>query len=52
MSEYFDAIVIFLIYDNFGAMQRPDSARMVCNICIFINSNLLLYKNNAGTSKI
>ena len=32
------------IYDQLGAIQEPDSGRMVCNSYIFINSNLLSYK--------
>ena len=40
-----DAIVIFPIYGQFGDIWRPDSGRMVCKTYIFINSNLLSYKN-------
>ena len=39
-----DVIVIFLIYDQFGAIRKPDYARMICKAYIFINSNLLSYK--------
>ena len=39
------AIVIFPIYDQFGAIQKPDSGGMVCKTYFFINSNLLCYKN-------
>ena len=39
-----DVIVIFQIYDQFGAIQEPDSERMVCNTYIFIISNFLLQK--------
>ena len=45
MSANCDAIVIFLIYGQFGAIRKPDSGRMVCKTYIFINSNLLSYKN-------
>ena len=45
MSENCDVIHIFPIYGQFGAIQKPDSGRMVCKIYIFINSNLLSYKN-------
>ena len=38
-------ILIFSIYGQFGAIQQPDSGRMVCKTYIFINSNLLSYKN-------
>ena len=45
MTTNCDVIVIFSIYGQFGAIQRLDSERMVCNTYIFINSNLLSYKN-------
>ena len=45
MSENYDVIVIFLIYDQFGAIRKPDSGRIVYKTYIFINSNLLSYKN-------
>ena len=45
MSENCDVIVIFLIYGQFGAIQKPDSVRIVCKTYIFINSKLLFYKN-------
>ena len=45
MSEYCDVIVIFPIYGQFGAIRKPDSGRIVCKTYIFINSNLLSYKN-------
>ena len=44
MSENYDVIVIFLIYDQFGAIRKPDSGRIVYKTYIFINSNLLSYK--------
>ena len=40
-----DVIVIFQIYDQFGAIRKPDSRCIVCKTYIFINSNLLSYKN-------
>ena len=40
-----NVIVIFPIYEQFGAIWKPDSGRMVCKIYIFINSNPLSYKN-------
>ena len=43
MSANFDATVIFLIYGQFGAIQKPDSGDMVCKT--FIISFLLSYKN-------
>ena len=45
MLENFDAIAIFLIYSQFGAIGRPDSKCILCKTYIFINSNLLSYKN-------
>ena len=38
-------IVIFPIYGQFGAIRKPNSGRMVCKTYIFINSNLISYKN-------
>ena len=45
MSANCDIIVIFPISGQFGAIRKPDSGRMVCKTYIFINSNLLSYKN-------
>ena len=45
MSEYLDVIVIFSIFGQFGAIRKPDSGCTVCKTYIFINSNLLSYKN-------
>ena len=45
MSANSDVIVIFPIYGQFGAIRKPDSGRIVCKTYIFINSNLLSYKN-------
>ena len=45
MSANCDVIGIFPIYGQFRAIQRPDSGRTICQIYIFINSNLLSYKN-------
>ena len=39
MSENCGAIVIFLIYGQFGAIRNLDSGRIVCNAYIFTNSN-------------
>ena len=38
-------ITIFPIYGQFGAIQKPDSGRIICKIYISINSNILSYKN-------
>ena len=40
-----DVIVIFLIYGQFGAIQKPDSGHIACKTYIFIKINLLFYKN-------
>ena len=45
MSENYDVIVIFLIYGQFGAIRKSNSRHIVCKNYIFINSNLLVYKN-------
>ena len=45
MSENCDVIVIFRIFSQFGAVQRPDSGHRVCKSYVFSNSNLLSYKN-------
>ena len=45
MLENCDVIAIFLIYGQFGTIWKPDSSGIVCKTFIFINSNLLSYKN-------
>ena len=45
MSANCDTIVIFPTFGQSGAIRKPDSAHIVCEIYIFINSNLLSYKN-------
>ena len=45
MSKNCDVIVIFPIFSQFGAIWKPDSGRIVCKTYVFINSNLLSYKN-------
>ena len=45
MSENCDVIVIFPIYGQFGAFWKPDSGRIAFKTYVFINSNLLSYKN-------
>ena len=45
MSGNCDVIVIFPIYGQFGAIRMPDSGRMVCKTYVFINGNLLSFKN-------
>ena len=45
MLENCDDIVIFLIYDQFGAIWKPDSQHIVFKTYVSTNSNLLSYKN-------
>ena len=45
MSENYNVIIFFLIYGQFGAIRKSDSGRTVCKTYIFINSNLVSYKN-------
>ena len=45
MSKSCDVITIFPIYSQSEAIWKLDSGRIVCKTYIFINSNLLSYKN-------
>ena len=45
MSTNCGAIVFNPIYGHFVAIPKPDSGRIVYKTYIFINSNLLFYKN-------
>ena len=45
MSANSDFLVLFPTYGQFGAMRKSDSRPIVCKDYIFINSNLLSYKN-------
>ena len=45
MPENYDVIVIFPIYDQFGAIRKPDSGCIVNKTYIFINSNRVSYIN-------
>ena len=45
MSKNSDVIVIFPIYGQFGAIQKPDLGLIACKTYIFINSNFLSYGN-------
>ena len=45
LSANCNAIVIFPIYGQFGAIQKPDSGCIVCKTYILINSDVLSYKN-------
>ena len=59
MSTNCDIITIFPTYAQFGAIQKPDSGRMVGEICIFNRKEAVFLKNicwffckrNAGISK-
>ena len=45
VSANCDAIAIFPIYGQSGLIWKPNSQRLVCKTYIFINSNLLSFKN-------
>ena len=45
MSKNRDVTAILSIYDQFGTIWKPNSGRIVCKTYIFINNNLLSYKN-------
>ena len=45
MSANCDVIVFFPIYSQFAAIRKPDSGRKVYKTYIFINRNLLFYRN-------
>ena len=45
MSANCNVIATFSIYDQFGAIQKPDSGHIACKTYIFINSKLLSNKN-------
>ena len=45
ISANCNVIVIFPISGQFGVIREQDSGRRVCKIYIFINNNLLFYKN-------
>ena len=45
MSTNCEVIIIFQINGQFEAIQKPDSGCIVCKTYIFINSNVLSYKN-------
>ena len=45
-----EVIAIFSIYGKFGATRKLDSKRIVCKTYLFINGNLLSYKNRTKKS--
>ena len=51
MSTKYDVINAFPIYGWSGAIQKPDSGRIVCNFYFFIKSNSLAYKTKNRTKK-
>ena len=51
MSVICDAVVIFPIYGQFGAIRQLDYGYMICKTYININSNLLSYKSSKQNSK-
>ena len=46
MSKICDVIVIFSIYDQFGAIRKPHSGRRVFNTYVFINTFYLIKTEN------
>ena len=52
MSVDCDAIVIFLIYDQFKAIWKPDSERIFFKYYIFINSAFYLATTENRTKKM
>ena len=52
MSANCTVIVIFPIYDQFGAIRKADSRLMFCQTYTFINSNLSSYKNCKKNQKL
>ena len=45
MSTNYDVIVIFPIYNRFGAIRKPDFERIVYKSSFFFNSGLSFTKN-------
>ena len=45
ISRSCDVVVIFPVFGQYEAIRKPDSGCTVCKTYIFINSNLLSYKN-------
>ena len=46
-----DVIVIFSIYDQFGAIRKPDSGCIVCKSYIFIEATLYFTETESRTKK-
>ena len=51
MYESCDVIFIFRIFDQFRAVQRPDSGHRVCKNYVFSNSNCFFTKPEKRTRK-
>ena len=47
-----NVITIFSIYGQFGIIQKLDSRHIVCKTYIFINSNVLSYRDRKQNLKI
>ena len=43
ISKNCDVVIIFPIYDRFGAIRKPDSGRIVCKTYIFIFSLIVTF---------
>ena len=52
VSENYDVIAFFQFKTNLGAIQKPDSRRIVCKTYFLINNSLLSYKNGKQNLKI
>ena len=52
ISRSCDVVVIFPVFGQCGAIRKPDSGCTVCKTYIFINSNLLSYKNWKQSCKV
>ena len=49
ISKNCDVIVIFLIYGQFGATQKPDSGRLVCKLIFSLIVTFCLIKTQNRT---
>ena len=53
MPEDCDVIVIFRIYNQFGAIQKPDSERMICIALVFhLYKSFILKKFKTELTKL
>ena len=51
MSEDCDVIVIFVIYGQVGAIQKPDSGRIACKTCFSLIVTFYRTKTSNRTKK-